>query len=87
MLGTLLPLVVSSMANGQAAQIARGGSPLLVSAAGRLLGLGEGERSDLAGGRIPWWVWTTGGLAAGVLLGAWLHKKYPDKLPGFMGGE
>lgn len=82
MLDTLIPLVAS----GQAAELARNGSPLVVKAAGRLLGLGDDEREALLGGRVPWWVWTVGGLTLGFVVGVQVYKKHPDVVPGFVKG-
>lgn len=82
MLETLIPLVAS----GQATELARNGSPLVIKAAGRLLGLGEEERDALLGGRVPWWVWTVGGLAVGVVVGVQVYKRYPEKVPDFVKG-
>lgn len=84
MLGTLLPM----LANPETvSSFAKNGSPMLVRAAGRLLGLGEGEGVALTQGRIPWWVWTVGGLAVGVVAGVKLYQKYPDSVPEFIRGE
>jgi hypothetical protein len=83
MLGSLLPMV----ANGDVAKIAQNGSPMLMNAAGRLLGLGDDERAALARGKVPWWVWTIGGLALGFYAGVQVYKRYPEKIPSFVKGE
>lgn len=83
MLGTILPMV----ANGQAAKIAENGSPMLVQAAGRLLGLGADERDALSKGAVPWWLWTLGGLALGFYVGVKVHQRYPEKIPEFIRGK
>ena len=81
-LGTLLPLV----ANGQAQQLAKSSAPVIMNAAGKLLGLGNDELDAAKGGRVPWWVWTVGGLALGFAAGAYVQRKHPSKVPGFLGG-
>lgn len=55
---------------------AQHGSPLVTSAAGRLLGMGEAERDALSSGKIPGWVLLVGGLAAGIVIGARIHKHW-----------
>lgn len=81
-LGTVLNLV----ANGQAQKLAQNGSPMLLSTAGKLLGLGDGELDAAKGGRLPWWVWVAGGLALGFAAGAYVQREHPGKVPGFLGG-
>lgn len=82
MLGSILPMV----ANGDAAKIAQNGAPMLVQAAGRLVGLGDEERNALVNGKIPWWVWTVGGLTLGFVVGVQVYKRYPEKVPEFIRG-
>ena len=85
MLGTLGNVVIPLVASGQAAQIAKDGAPMVVQAAGRLLGLGDEERAALAGGKIPWWLWAVGGVAAGYVLGVKMQKRYPaSAVPNFL---
>lgn len=84
MLGELIPLIANS---GVAVEIAKNGSPMLVRAAGRMLGLGEGEQAALRQGRIPWWVWAAGGIAAGFYAGVQVYKRYPEHVPEFVKGK
>lgn len=64
-----------------AAHAAREGSPLLVEVAGRFLGFGAAERTALAEGGIPGWLWLVGGLSVGLVVGARLHKRYGSRMP------
>jgi len=72
-------------------RIAREGSPVLLQALGRLYGIGPAERAALGQngtGGIPGWAWGALGLVAGVVIGARVQKRWPDKLPAIVrGGE
>lgn len=70
----------------QLAQASHSGSPLLLEAVGRLCGLGDAERNALARAGIPSAVWGLGGLAAGVVLGAYLYRRYPGAMSRVVGG-
>ncbi len=61
--------------------VAENGSPIGLSAVGRILGLGQAEQAALGSGQIPWWLWTTIGIAGGVFVGVQLHKRWPSMLP------
>lgn len=71
---------------GQVAHAAQHGSPIVLEAAGRLLGLGEAERGALAAGRVPGWLWATLGLGAGVVIGVRAYRKWPTKFPKVISG-
>lgn len=64
----------------------KNGSPLLLEAVGRLCGLGAAERNALARTGVPGVVWGVGGVAAGVVLGAFLYRKYPQYMSKLVGG-
>jgi hypothetical protein len=78
--------MMGSVPYGQVAHAAQHGSPVVLEAAGRLLGLGAEERAALATGRIPWWLWATLGLSAGVVVGARAYRKWPRKFPKVISG-
>lgn len=63
------------------------GSPFLLEAVGRLCGLGDAERNALARAGIPSVVWGVGGVAAGVVLGAYLYRRYPRHMSKVVGGR
>jgi len=73
-----LPISVSA---SDLQSMAQGGSPMLLNVVGRAFGLGPAEQSALGGGRLPWWLWASAGLAAGVVVGAQIHKRWPERLP------
>jgi len=63
------------------------GSPLLLSAVGRVLGLGQDEQRALADGKIPGWLWLTVGLVGGTLVGIQIYKRWPERVPDVLVGE
>lgn len=60
---------------------AQSGGTGFVEMAGRLLGLGQDERKQLARSAVPWWVWLGLGAAAGVVVGCRVQKRWPRALP------
>lgn len=83
-LDTILPLLANPE---RVQQVAQQGTPLLVHAAGRLMGLGEGEQAALKQGRVPWWLWAAGGIALGFYAGVHAYKRYPEHVPEFVKGK
>ncbi len=77
-----LPVSVSDLQS--MASVAQSGSPMLLSAVGRVFGLGADEQAALGVGKVPWWLWASVGVAAGVVVGAQVHKRWPDVLPQMM---
>lgn len=82
-------MITPTVSYGDVERIARHGSPLLLQAIGRALGLGPDERAAL--GRngvagVPTWTWVALALAAGFVVGARVQKRWPDKLPQFVRG-
>jgi hypothetical protein len=53
------------------------GSPMLLNAAGRMLGLGEGEQQALAAGAFPKVALVGLGIVGGVLLGLYVGMRWP----------
>ena len=68
------------------AHAAQHGSPVVLEAAGRLLGLGANERDALARGRLPGWLWAVVGLGAGVVVGVRAYRTWPRKFPKVISG-
>jgi len=83
-LGSILPMLASSAQGADVAKLATAGSPGLLRAAGRLLGLGEVQQDQLTQGRIPWWIIAVGGVALGVAAGVKLQQRYPHRIPAFL---
>ncbi|MDD1678142.1 MAG: hypothetical protein LUO93_03025 [Methanomicrobiales archaeon] len=71
-----LPISVSDLQG-----VAKHGSPMLLNAFGRALGLGANEQAALGGGKLPWWLWASVALAGGVVVGIQVHKRWPEKIP------
>lgn len=73
---------------GQVARVAQEGSPLLLQAIGRFYGLGPSERRALGaeGAGVPSWAWAAIFLAAGVVIGARVQKKWPNRVPKIISG-
>jgi hypothetical protein len=73
---------------GQVAQVAKNGSPLLLTALGRFFGIGPSERAAFGqdGAGVPTWAWGVLALSAGVVIGARVQKSYPDKVPTLISG-
>jgi hypothetical protein len=70
----------------QIADAAVNGSPVLVSAAGRLVGLGQTEREALVEGRIPKWLWMGAFLVGGFVIGVRVQKAWPSRMPRWVAG-
>lgn len=62
------------------------GSPSLLHMVGRAFGLGDAERGALVQGKFPGWFWAVSGVVVGVAVGIQVHKRWPNKVPKFMGG-
>jgi hypothetical protein len=71
----ILPLEVSPE---QMSETLQNGSPMLINAAGRMLGLGDAEQSALAAGGIPKTALVVLGLVGGVLAGLYVGKRWPS---------
>lgn len=78
--------MIGNVPYGQVAHAAQNGSPIVLEAAGRLLGLGASEREALASGRVPGWLWAVVGLGAGVVVGVRAYRKWPSKFPKVISG-
>jgi hypothetical protein len=63
------------------AQMADGGSPVLLHAVGRAFGLGQNERDALMKGAVPGWFWMVLGLTAGFYAGVQAQQRWPEKIP------
>lgn len=70
---------------GQFGSIAKNGSPLILSSFGRIFGLGDSEQKALLKGEFPRWAVLAIGLGAGLVGGAYLHKKYPSQVGKIIG--
>lgn len=68
-------------------EIVGNGSPVLLRAMGRVLGLGEPERAALSRGAVPWWCWAVGGVAIGFVVASRVERAYPGAIPTIVGGE
>lgn len=62
------------------------GSPDLLQATGRLFGLGEAEQTALFRGGIPRWAILGLGIAAGVFVGVYAHRRWPEYAGKIVGG-
>lgn len=62
----------------QIAQAMQGGSPALLEAVGRLVGLGQAEQEALLRGGFPRWSLFLMALAAGAVAGAMAQQRYPE---------
>lgn len=82
-----LPIDLESIDYAKALTVAREGSPLLLGAVGRIVGLGEAEQRAITAGKIPWWTIAGLGLAVGFFAGARVERKYRGKLPKAIAGE
>lgn len=71
----------------QIVDMAQNGSPALLSAAGRMLGLGQAETSALTKGKIPAWFWITMGVGAGIFAGVRAYRMWPEKFPEWVKGK
>lgn len=68
------------------ANVAQNGSPVLLEAAGRVFGLGTDEQTALARGALPGWAILGIGLVAGVALGVYAHRTWPQQAGKIIGG-
>jgi len=75
-----------SLSASEIQKLASNGSPTLLHMVGRAFGLGQAEQTALSNGNIPGWFWVTAGLLGGVVIGIQVHKRWPEKIPGFLGG-
>jgi hypothetical protein len=71
---------------GHVARAASDGSPAVVKAAGRLLGLGAEERDALARDGVPGWAWAVIGVGAGIVAGVRIYRRWPNKVPKLISG-
>ncbi len=69
MLGAAAPIVGNVVH-----EMAKNGSPALLSTVGRIAGLGVDDQQALVQGRIPFWFW----IVVGVGTGAALHAYWPN---------
>ena len=81
-----MALPVTPQMIDQLTDAAVNGSPTLVTAAGRLVGFGQDERTALAAGKIPSWFWVSVVLVGGVVIGIRVQKAWPTKLPRWVTG-
>lgn len=72
-------------------RITKDGPPMLVSALGRLFGIGPAERRALGAegiGGVPGWSWGLLGVGVGFVVGVRVYKRWPNKVPRLIrGGE
>lgn len=70
------------------AHVAQNGSPLLLSALGRLYGIGPSEREALGadGTGVPTWTWAALAFVAGYVIGVRVYKAYPGYVPKIISG-
>lgn len=68
-------------------QLSQMGSPALLKAVGRAFGLGDAEQQALKNGNLPAWFWVTIGVLGGVVVGIQVQKRFPNKVPEFLGGK
>ena len=71
----------------QLAEVAKHGSPAMLSAVGRLFGLGQGEQQALVNGKFPAWSVLLVGLAGGFVVGAYAYRKWPSAMGKVVGGK
>lgn len=68
-------------------QVAKEGSPLLISAVSRLAGLGAAEQNTLATKGVPPWAWAALAGTVGVIVGIRWHRARPEQIPEWMIGK
>lgn len=72
----------------QLAALAQHGSPILLQAVGRALGLGAEERAAIAGGvKLPVWFWIAVAGAAGIVIGVRVQRQWPEHVPDIVSGD
>lgn len=69
----------------QLASLVQNGSPLLVQALGRIFGLGQNERGELARNGLPTWAWATLAGAAGLATGVAVYRMWPEQVDKVLG--
>lgn len=69
----------------QVTAAATNGSPFVLHAAGRFLGLGVEEQHALANGKLPFWLWIALGVGAGWAIGVQAQKR--RWAPGWLSGR
>jgi hypothetical protein len=81
-------LNISQVDPAAVVNVAQNGSPLLLSALGRLYGIGPGERQALGedGTGVPTWTWAMLAFATGCVVGARFYKSYPGYVPEIISG-
>jgi hypothetical protein len=57
------------------------GSPGLLTAVGRVFGLGQAEQNALVSKGVPGWLWLVGGLGVGVVVGIQVQSRWPRRVP------
>ena len=72
---------------GDLMHAAQHGSPALLQAVGRAVGLGAEERAAITKGALPGWLWAVGGIAVGVFVGVRLQKAVPQYVPQWLKGK
>jgi len=72
---------------GQLAEIATNGSPVLLHAVGRMFGLGQVERQSLFANGLPRWSVYLLVASAGLIAGAYAHKRWPREVDRALGGN
>lgn len=78
--------MIPNVPYAQVAHAAQHGSPAVLKAVGRLVGLSDTEREALAGGRVPGWFWGVLGLGIGVVAGVRAYRKWPRQFPKMIAG-
>ena len=81
----MLGHVVQNLPADAIGQVAQHGSPMLLRALGRAVGLGQDEQAALGQGAVPWWLYGVIGVGLGVFVGVQLQKRWPEKVE-FLGG-
>ena len=79
-----------TLSYGDIERIARDGSPLLLQAVGRVFGIGPAERAALGqngAGGLPTWTWVSIVLAGGFVLGVRIDRRWPGRVPEWVGGK
>lgn len=75
------------MSPASVAHVANSGSPVFLTLAGRMLGLGASEVQAVKNGHFPAWFWFSVGTLAGIAAGVMLEEHYPGTLRKFVKGK